>query len=186
MAHWIIFFSFSSSFYMTPLKPHNGALLAAEGETWGGWKAPALWNTLRERSLLFLHSGWPFGSASTQLTPPPPPLAHSGSLSPSSVTVSPSNGGLEQSEQGQSDSGSRLADDLLAGLESSEPRQLKWSLKLEPTCRGREGGREGGRREPVRERKWKGGGSGEQGACTQLLYGDARTDCVNSTEREYN
>ena len=67
------FFSFSSSFYMTPLKPHNGALLAAEGETWGGWKAPALWNTLRERSLLFLHSGWPFGSASTQLTPPPPP-----------------------------------------------------------------------------------------------------------------
>lgn len=41
-------------------------------------------------------------------------------------------------EQGQSDSGSRLADDLLAGLESSEPRQLKWSLKLEPTCR--EGG----------------------------------------------
>lgn len=42
-------------------------------------------------------------------------------------------------EQGQSDSGSRLADDLLAGLESSEPRQLKWSLKLEPTCR--EGGK---------------------------------------------
>lgn len=38
-------------------------------------------------------------------------------------------------EQGQSDSWSRLVDDLLAGLESSEPRQLKWSLKLEPTCR---------------------------------------------------
>lgn len=56
-------------------------------------------------------------------------------------------------EQGQSDSGSRLADDLLAGLESSEPRQLKWSLKLEPTCReegwgGGEGsGGESGRRE---------------------------------------
>lgn len=55
-------------------------------------------------------------------------------------------------EQGQSDSGSRLADDLLAGLESSEPRQLKWSLKLEPTCRegegrglrGRKRGKEGG------------------------------------------
>lgn len=28
-----------------------------------------------------------------------------------------------------------MADDLLAGLESSEPRQLKWSLKLEPTWR---------------------------------------------------
>ena len=95
--------------------------------------------------------------------------------------MSPSNGGLEQSEQGQSDSGSRLADDLLAGLESSEPRQLKWSLKLEPTCRGREGGRE-----PARERKRKGGGSGEEGACTQLLYGDTWTDCVNSTAREYN
>lgn len=39
-----------------------------------------------------------------------------------------------------------MADDLLAGLESSEPRQLKWSLKLEPTCRE-------GRREPARERK---------------------------------
>lgn len=79
------FFSFSSSFYTYPLQPHNSALWASEGETWGGWKAPALWNTLRERSLLFLHSGWPFGSASTQLTPPlacllalalsaPPPL----------------------------------------------------------------------------------------------------------------
>lgn len=51
----------------------------------------------------------------------------------------PSNAGLEQSEQGQ-DSGSRLADDLLAGLESSEPRQLKWSLKVEPTWRGGGGG----------------------------------------------
>lgn len=67
------FFSFSSSFYTYPLQPHNSPLLASEGETWGGCKAPALWNTLRERSLLFLHSGWPFGSASTQLTPPPPP-----------------------------------------------------------------------------------------------------------------
>lgn len=53
---------------------------------------------------------------------------------PPLATGLPSNEGLEQSEQGQSDSGSRLADDLLAGLESSEPRQLKWSLKLEPTC----------------------------------------------------
>lgn len=52
----------------------------------------------------------------------------------------PGNGGLERSVQGLSDSGCRLADDLLAGLESSEPRQLKWSLKLEPTFR--EGGRE--------------------------------------------
>lgn len=56
-------------------------------------------------------------------------------------------------EQGQSDSGSRLADDLLAGLESSEPRQLKWSLKLETTCGEGGGGRgtareeENGRRE---------------------------------------
>lgn len=70
----------------------------------------------------------------------------------------PSNGGLEQPEQGQSDSGSRLADDLLAGLESSEPRQLKWSLKLEPTCREgggsqreKENGREGGRGRGERE-----------------------------------
>lgn len=66
---------------------------------------------------------------------------------PPPAAALPSNGGLEQSEQGQSDSGSRLEDDLLAGLESSEPRQLKWSLKLEPTCR------EGGRREGVSERK---------------------------------
>lgn len=62
-------------------------------------------------------------------------------------------------EQGQSDSGSRLADDLLAGLESSEPRQLKWSLKLEPTCREGEG-------RGVRERKRKEGvvvgGGGER------------------------
>lgn len=72
--------------------------------------------------------------------------------------MSPSNGGLEQSEQVQSDSGSRLADDLLAGLESSEPRQLKWSLKLEPTCRGREGGgsqqeKENGREEGAEKRE---------------------------------
>lgn len=60
-------------------------------------------------------------------------------------------------EQGQSDSGSRLADDLLAGLESSEPRQLKWSLKLEPMCNGGEEGAS------------EGGGRGE--ACTSLLYG---------------
>lgn len=45
-----------------------------------------------------------------------------------------------------------MADDLLAGLERSEPRQLKWSLKLEPTRR--EGGGVG---EPTRERKQKGG-----------------------------
>lgn len=43
-----------------------------------------------------------------------------------------------------------MADDLLAGLESSEPRQLKWSLKLEPTFR--EGGKETGRREGERAR----------------------------------
>lgn len=45
--------------------------------------------------------------------------------------------------QGQSDSGCRLADDLLAGLESSEPRQLKWSLKLEPTFGEGRGGEDG-------------------------------------------
>lgn len=138
---------------------------------------PALWNTLRERRLLFLHSGWLFGSASTTQLPPSPLLAHSltpslslpppcsacsASPSPSSAAVLPSNQGLEQSEQGQSDSGSRLADDLLAGLESSEPRQLKWSLKLEPTCRE-------GRREPARERKREGGR-----ARMQLLCGDER------------
>lgn len=87
----------------------------------------------------------------------------------------PSNGGLEQSEQGQSDSGSRLADDLLAGLESSEPRQLKWSLKLEPTCGE-------GRRETARERKRKGGGRGEEEAHSSSM----ETDCVNSTVREHN
>lgn len=65
---------------------------------------------------------------------------------------------MEQSEQGQSDSGSRLEDDLLAGLESSEPRQLKWSLKLEPTCR------QGG------SQREKEGGWG--GAYTKLFYGD--------------
>lgn len=71
-------------------------------------------------------------------------------------------------EQGQSDSGSRLADDLLAGLESSEPRQLKWSLKLEPTCREGEvvGGQWGWER-----KKTEGRGC----ACTELLYGDIRT-----------
>jgi len=83
--------------------------------------------------------------------------------------VLPSNGGLEQ---GQSDSGSRLADDLLAGLASSEPRT------------GADVQREG-RREPARERERKGGGRRE-GASTRLLYGDGRADCVNSTVGEHN
>lgn len=67
-------------FYTSPLWPHNSALLASEGGNQGE-KAPALWNTLRERGLLFLHSGWPFGSPSPLL---PPRLDRRSSLSPSS------------------------------------------------------------------------------------------------------
>lgn len=96
---------------------------------------------------------------------PPPSLAGwlAGALSaPPPAVELPSNGGLERSVQGLSDSGCRLADDLLAGLESSEPRQLKWSLKLEPTFR--EGGKKAG------------GG----GACTQLQRGNVQADWVNS------
>lgn len=90
----------------------------------------------------------------------------------------PSNGGLEQSEQGQSDSGSRLADDLLAGLESSEPRQLKWSLKLEPTCRG--GG--GSQREKENGRE----GVEREHAHSSSMETDRQTDCVNSAVGEHN
>lgn len=88
------------------------------------------------------------------LAPPPFLLPWpAGALSAPPLAVGlPGNGGLERSVQGLSDSGCRLADDLLAGLESSEPRQLKWSLKLEPTFR--EGGKETGGREG---RKWEGG-----------------------------
>lgn len=100
-----------------------------------------------------MHSRWPFGS--TRPSSLPGWLAGALSAPPPAVGL-PGNGGLERSAQWLSDSGCRLADDLLAGLESSEPRQLKWSLKLEPTFR------EGG------------------GACTELHRGDTQADCVNS------
>lgn len=143
--------SLSLLFYTSALSAHNRALLASEGGNQGE-KAPALWNTLRERGLLFLHSGWPFGS--TRPSSLPPWLAGALSAPPPAVGL-PGNGGLERSVQGLSDSGCRLADDLLAGLESSEPRQLKWSLKLEPTFR--EGGKKtGGRRESaLRAPAWR-------------------------------
>lgn len=82
------FLSLSSSLYISPLQPHNSALLGTEGkrgETQGGGTSQ-LSGTLsereRERSLLFLHSGWPFGSASTLPPPPPPSRSRSRSGSP--------------------------------------------------------------------------------------------------------
>lgn len=155
------FSSFSSFFYMSPLRLHNSVLLGREGKLGAGEKRQ-LSGTRSEREACC------FCTADGHLVALPPnfpsPLlvfslscscCGSGLLGPSSAAVLPSNGGLEQSEQGQSDSGRRLADDLLAGLESSEPRQLKWSLKLEPTCREggesqleKENGREG-EREPA-------------------------------------
>lgn len=168
MAYWIIFSpSFSSSFYTSPLQPHNSALLGCEGKLGAGAKRQ-LSTQEREACCFCTVDGH---LVELLALPAPPP------------SLLPSNGGLEQSEQGHSDSGSRLADDLLAGLESSEPRQLKWSLKLEPTCRE-------GRREPARERKQKGGGrqggQRKEGACTQLLCRDRWTDWVNSTVGEHN
>lgn len=176
------FFPFFSppffSYFTSPLWAYNSALLDS-GRKLGAGKKRQRSGTRSERDaccfctadgylvalpppscpplpFLLTHSLTPSLSLS------PPCSACSASPSPSSAAVLPSNQGLEQSEQGQSDSGSRLADDLLAGLESSEPRQLKWSLKLEPTCRE-------GRREPARERKREGGR-----ARMQLLCGDER------------
>lgn len=149
---------------MSPLQPHNSALLGCEGKLGAGEKRQ-LSGTHSEREACC------FCTADGHLVALPPcsslpPLARSLSLScsglssqPLPLPVLPSNGALEQSEQGQSDSESRLADDLLAGLESSEPRQLKWSLKLEPTCR------EGG----VSERK-KAVGRREEGEKTGSMH----------------
>lgn len=170
-----LFSLFSSffSYFTSPLWAYNSALLDS-GRKLGAGKKRQHSGTRSERDACC------FCTADGHLVALPPPscpplpflLTHpppcsacsacSASPSPSSAAVLPSNQGLEQSEQGQSDSGSRLADDLLAGLESSEPRQLKWSLKLEPTCRE-------GRREPARERKREGGR-----ARMQLLCGDER------------
>lgn len=58
-----------------------------------------------------------------------------------------------------------MADDLLAGLESTESRQLKWSLKLEPTCRE-------GEQEKERGGRWRWGGIGEE----EFAYGHSTSN----------
>lgn len=85
---------FSCSFTRL-LSPHNSALLASEGGDQGE-KAAALWNTLGEPGLLFLHGGWPFGSAHPSSLPGW--LAGALSAPPPAVGL-PGNGGLERSVQ---------------------------------------------------------------------------------------
>lgn len=77
--------SLSSSLCTCPPLLHNSALLDAGGRERGkpGEGANSLEASPTERSLLFLHSGWPFANASTLPPPPPPPLPLSGSLRPS-------------------------------------------------------------------------------------------------------
>lgn len=69
--------------------------------------------------------------------PRPSSLAGALSAPPPAVGL-PGNGGSERSVQRLNHSGCRFTDDLLAGLESREAQQLKWSLK---GGRGENGGR---------------------------------------------
>lgn len=138
---------------MSPLQPNNSVLLGKLGAS--EKRQISGTHSEREACCFCTADGHLVALPPRSLPPLALSIAHPLSLScsgsqPLLLPVLPGNGGLEQSEQGQSDSGSRLADDLLAGLESSEPMQLKWSLKLEPTCRkggGSQREKESGREE---------------------------------------